>query len=77
MTDLKQTLKARAAVYGSALDPSWFCKGVDLSSKVKTLQDRRVARGMLIGAALFTVQMGAQKIRKLLSEGKAGVTDKI
>ena len=58
-TDLKQALKARAAVYGQLLDPAWFGKGVDLSAKTKlTPKSRRVARAMFAGAALFAAQLG-------------------
>ena len=67
--DLKQALKARAAIYGSTLDPSHFRKGTDLSAKAKTARDRRRARGMLIGAPLFVAQAGAHHIRRLLSDG--------
>ena len=46
-TDLKQALKARAAVYGQLLEPAWFCKGVDLSTKTKlTSKSRRLAKAM-------------------------------
>ena len=61
--DLKQALKARAAIYGSTLDPSHFRKGADLSAKVKTTKDRRKARGMFIGAPLFVAQAGAHNVR--------------
>ena len=67
--DLKQALKARAAIYGATLDPSHFRKGTDLSAKAKTARDRRRARGMLIGAPLFVAQAGAHHIRRLLSDG--------
>ena len=67
--DLKQALKARAAIYGSTLDPSHFRKGTDLSAKAKTTRDRRRARGMFISAPLFVAQAGAHHIRRLLSDG--------
>ena len=67
--DLKQALKARAAIYGSTLDPSHFRKGTDLSAKAKTARDRRRARGMFISAPLFVAQAGAHHIRRLLSDG--------
>ena len=58
-TDLKQALKARAAVYGQLLEPAWFCKGVDLSAKTKlTPKSRRLARAMFAGAVLFAAQLG-------------------
>ena len=66
---LKQTLQARAAVYGALLDPAWFCKNYDLRGKLQSLQKRRVARSMLVGAPLFSAQLGAHKIRKMLASG--------
>ena len=71
--DLKQALKARAAIYGATLDPSHFRKGADLSAKVKTAKDRRRARGMFIGAPLFVAQAGAHNIRKLLNDGDQSI----
>ena len=71
--DLKQALKARAAIYGATLDLSHFRKGADLSAKVKTAKDRRRARGMFIGAPLFVAQAGAHNIRKLLSDGDQSI----
>ena len=73
VTDLKQTLKARAAVYGAELDPSYFRKGFDLSAKTKTPKDRRVAWGMPASTALFVAQVGAHNIRKLLTQGDGAV----
>ena len=64
---LKQALQARAALYGELLDPAWFSKNSDLSSKTKSLKNRRVARSMLAGAVLLVAQLGAHEIRKLLS----------
>ena len=69
VTDLKQALKARAAVYGASLDPSYFGKGKDLSKKTKTPRERRVARGMPTGSVLFAAQIGAHNVRKLLTDG--------
>ena len=67
--DLKQALKARAAVYGQLLDPSWLCKGFDLSAKTKTNKSRRLARAMFFGAVLFATQLGAQELRKMMTKG--------
>ena len=33
-TELKQAVQARAAVYGHLLNPTWFSKKFDLSSKI-------------------------------------------
>ena len=46
-TGLKQALQARAALYGDLLDPNWFVRNSDLSSKTTTLKKRRIARAML------------------------------
>ena len=51
-------MKARAAVYGTSLDPKYFDKGKDLSKKTKNPRDRRIARGMLIGSALLLHKLG-------------------
>ena len=67
--DVKQALKARAAVYGQLLDPSWFCKGFDLSAKTKTNKSRQLARAMFFGSVLFAAQLGAQKLRSLMTKG--------
>ena len=68
--DLKQALKARAAVYGQLLDPAWFAKGVDLSSKTKMIpKSRRLARAMFAGAVLFASQLGFKELRKLIMDG--------
>ena len=68
--DLKQALKARAAVYGQLLDPAWFSKGVDLSAKTKmTPKSRRLARAMFAGAVLFASQLGFKELRKLITDG--------
>ena len=76
--DLKQTLKARAAVYGQLLDPSWFCKGVDLSAKTKANpKSRRLARAMFIGAVLFVSQLGFQELRRIMTEGDRTVLDNL
>ena len=40
-----------------------------MSGKLQTLEKRRLARSMLAGAPLFPTQLGAYKIRKLLSSG--------
>ena len=73
VADLKQALKARAAVYGSSLDTTWFAQGYDLSAKVKSSSARRQAKTMLITEPLLVAQIGAQKIRKLLTEGNETV----
>ena len=74
--DLKQPLKGRAAVNGQLLDPSWFCKGVDLSAKTKTNpKSRRLARAMFIGAVLFVSQLGFQELRRMMTEGDRTVLD--
>ena len=67
--DLKQALKARAAVYGQLLKPSWFHKGFDLSSKTTTNKSRRLARAMFFGAVLFAGQLGAQQLCSLMTKG--------
>ena len=67
--DFKQVLQARAAVYGQTLDPAFFGKGVDLSSKLKTLGERRIARSTLIGGPLLTAQLGHHDVRQLLMKG--------
>ena len=56
-------------MYGTSLDPKYFDKGKDLSKKTKNPRDRRIARGMLIGSALFVAQIGAHNIRKMLTDG--------
>ena len=71
--DLKQAIKARAAVYGSQMDPSWYVKSFDLSAKLKTSKSRRQARGVLLGAPLFVAQVGAHSIRGTLNEGERSV----
>ena len=58
-TDLRQSLQARAAIYGDLLDPTWFTRNFDLSGKLKDLTQRRLARSMMLGAVLFTAQLGA------------------
>ena len=68
---LRQTLQARAAIYGDLLDPSWFVRNSDLSSKLKSLKDRRLARSMLMGAVLMITQVGAHNIRTLLMSGES------
>ena len=68
--DVKQTLQARAAIYGEMLEPAWFVRNSDLSSKLKSINDRRTARSMLIGAVLLVAQLGAYKIRSLLTAGE-------
>ena len=74
--DLKQTLKARAAVYGQLLDPSWFCKGVDLSAKTKmSPKSRRLARAMFVGAVLFVQQMGFREIQRIMTHGDRTILD--
>ena len=60
--DLKQTLQARAAIYNNILDPAWFCKNYDLSSKLKTIKDRRQARTLLAGAPVLITQLGLNEL---------------
>ena len=67
---LKQTLQARAAVYGKLLDPAWFCQNFELSAKVQTIRKRRVARSMLIGAPIFSAQLGVHELKKALTAGE-------
>ena len=67
--DLKQTLQARAAIYNNILDPAWFCKNYDLSSKLKTIKDRRQARTLLAGAPVLITQLGLNELQKTLAEG--------
>ena len=76
-TDLKQALQARAAIYGGLLDPSWFNRGFDLGAKADDLPLRRQAPAMLIGGVLLVAQLGAHRIRSLLSDGKQGILDNI
>ena len=59
--ELKQTLQARSAVYGTQLDPSWFTKNYGLSVKIKSLRERRIARSMLAGAPVFLAQLNIHK----------------
>ena len=66
---LKQTLQARAAIYNNVLDPAWFCKSYDLSSKLKTMKERRQARALLAGAPVLTTQLGLNEIQMTLAEG--------
>ena len=75
--DLKQAVQARAAVYGSLLDPCWFVKNLDLSSKIKDLKGRRSARATLMGAVLFTAQAGLHNITSILGSGDSEILDRI
>ena len=74
---MKQALKARAAVYGQLLDPSWFCRGFDLSAKTKTIKSRRLARAMFFGSVLFASQLGAQQLRRLMAKGDITILEKM
>ena len=73
LTDIKQNLQARAALYGDLLEPSWFTRNTDLGGKTKNLKQRRSARSMLLGAVLLVAQMGAHQLRHLLTSGKSGM----
>ena len=64
-----QTLQARAAIYDSLLSPSWFCKSFNLSSKVQTIRQRRLARSMLIGAPVLLAQVDINEVLESLSVG--------
>ena len=69
-TGLNKALQARAALYGDLLDPNWFVRNSDLSSKTTTLKKRPIARAMLLGAVLLVAQLGAHEIRSLISSGQ-------
>ena len=71
--ELKQALQARAAVYGDLLDTAWFTKNSDLSKKTKDVHQRRLARAMLTGAVVLTAQIGAHRVRTLLTSGDEDV----
>ena len=75
--DLRQSLQARAAIYGDLLDPAWFVRNTDLSAKAKSVKDRRIARSMLIGSVLLIAQLGALSIRKCLSSGENDALKKV
>ena len=75
--DLKQAVQARAAVYGSLLDPCWFVKNLDLSSKIKDLKGRRSARATLMGAVLFIAQAGLNNINSILGSGDSEILERL
>ena len=45
----------------------------DLSAKTQSLSQRRLARSMFLGSVLLVAQLGAHRIRTMLSKGKSGV----
>ena len=63
-------MQARAAIYGDLLDPAWFVRNTDVSAKAKSAKNRQIVRSMLIGSVLLIAQLGALKIRRLLSSGE-------
>jgi hypothetical protein len=71
--DLQEVLRERAKIYGKHLDPSWFSHGFDLGGKLKSRQEKNVARSMLVGAPLMVAQKGAQTLRKKMIEGDSQI----
>ena len=68
-SSLKQTVRARACVYGEVLKPSLFSRREDLGGKTRSLGDRRQARAMLAGAPLFLTQLSARELKSCLVSG--------
>lgn len=52
-------------------------RNYDLSTKAKDMRMRRLARSQLIGAPLFSAQLGAHELRQLLNTGKTNILDNI
>ena len=59
------------------MDPSFFRKGKNITTKAKSVKERRIVRSQLVGAPLIVAQSGLQSIVKLLSGGDDRVVDRL
>ena len=66
---LKQTVRARACVYGEVVKPTLFSRREDLGGKTRTLSDRRHASAILAGAPLFLAQLSAKDLKSCFMSG--------